>query len=89
MDLFDAVEGALSGILAGGKVKVFFSATAESTPEQKGAAAALNDFPEYEETCISGLCESTGLSCNVLDANGKTIRLYTPDGEMESSSDFE
>ena len=89
MDLFDKVEGALAGILPGGKVKVYFSAPDEGTPEQKGAAAALNDFPEYEEDCIQGLCKTTGLSCNVIGKDGTTIRLYTPDGEIESSSDFE
>lgn len=89
MDLFDKVEGALAGILPGGKVRVHFSASDDGTPEQKGAAAALNDFPEYEEDCIVGLCKTTGLTCNVLGEDGTTIRLYTPDGEVESISDFE
>jgi hypothetical protein len=89
MDLFGKVEGALSGILPGGKVKVYFSAPDDGTPEQKGAAAALNDFPEYEEDAIRGLCMSTGLTCNVLNEEGQTIRLYTPEGEVESNSEFE
>ena len=89
MDIFDIVEFALEGILPGGRVKVCFVAPDDGTPEQKIAAEALNGIEEFDEDCLSGVCQSIGIGAKVLDSEGNPVRLYYPDGKVANVSDDE
>jgi hypothetical protein len=88
MGLFDDILDKIEALLPGsGEVKFHFVLEEGAMPEQKGAAAALNDIGFMDEGAIPGLSKRLGLRCEILDSEGDILRVYFPDGTITGAID--